>query len=80
MPRNLNRRVEAVAPVDDPQLRQHLEQVLALYLGDTGAWHMQSDGSFQQQQQDSEEQLAQRELMRRWRGGLSGGGGGGGGG
>ncbi|MEY3964733.1 MAG: Polyphosphate kinase, partial [Cyanobacteriota bacterium] len=72
MPRNLNRRVEAVAPVDDPQLRQHLEQVLALYLGDTGAWHMQSDGSFQQRQQDGEEQLAQRELMRRWRGGLSG--------
>jgi polyphosphate kinase len=71
MPRNLNRRVEAVAPVDDPLLRRHLEQVLDLYLADTGAWHMQSDGRFRQLQQEGEEHLAQRELMRRWRGGLS---------
>jgi polyphosphate kinase len=70
MPRNLNRRVEAVAPVEDPQLRQQLEQVLDLYLNDTGAWHMDSEGQFHQRQQEGEEQLAQDVFMKRWRGGL----------
>ena len=70
MPRNLDRRVEAVAPVEDPQLRQQLEQVLELYLHDTGAWHMASDGQFHQLQQEGDQHLAQQDLMRRWRGGL----------
>jgi polyphosphate kinase len=71
MPRNLNRRVEAVAPVEDPQLRQQLEQVLDLYLNDTAAWHMDSEGQFHQRQQEGDEgQLAQNVLMKRWRGAL----------
>jgi Polyphosphate kinase len=71
MPRNLNRRVEAVAPVQDPQLRAQLEQLLDLYLNDTAAWHMDEDGQFQQWQQEGERQLAQDALMKRWRGGLA---------
>ncbi len=70
MPRNLDRRVEAVAPIEDPRLREQLEQVLELYLQDTGAWHMDSAGQFNQAQQDGDPQLVQREMMRRWRGGL----------
>jgi polyphosphate kinase len=70
MPRNLNRRVEAVAPVEDPQAREQVEQLLDLYLNDTGAWHMDSDGQFRQRQQEEEGQLAQGVLMKRWRGGL----------
>ncbi|QVL52938.1 MAG: polyphosphate kinase 1 [Cyanobium sp. M30B3] len=70
MPRNLNRRVEAVAPVEDPQARGQVEQLLALYLNDPGAWHMDSEGQFQQRQQEGEGQLAQDALMKRWRGGL----------
>jgi polyphosphate kinase len=71
MPRNLNRRVEAVAPVEDEQLRQQLEQLLELYLHDTGAWHMDGEGRFHQRQQEGERQLAQDALMKRWRGGLA---------
>jgi polyphosphate kinase len=71
MPRNLDRRVEAVAPVDDPRLREQLEQLLDLYLKDTGAWHMASDGSFSQHQGDGEELLVQQQLIKHWRGGLN---------
>jgi polyphosphate kinase len=70
MPRNLNRRVEAVAPVEDPQARSQVEQLLELYLNDTAAWHMDSEGQFHQRQQEEEGQLAQDALMKRWRGGL----------
>jgi polyphosphate kinase len=70
MPRNLDRRVEAVAPVEEPRLREQLEQVLDLYLNDAGAWHMAEDGQFHQQHLEGEERLAQKELMARWRGGL----------
>jgi polyphosphate kinase len=70
MSRNLDRRVEAVAPIEDPRLRQQLEQILDLYLQDTGAWHMDSEGHFSQHQHEGEAQLVQREMMRRWRGGL----------
>ena len=70
MPRNLDRRVEAVAPIEDQRLRKQLEALLELYLVDTGAWHMQSDGHFTQRQQSGEAQLTQRTLMEQWRGGL----------
>ena len=70
MPRNLDRRVEAVAPVEDAKLRRQLEAVLELYLHDTGAWEMQSDGQFRQRQPEGEQQWVQTTLMARWRGGL----------
>ena len=71
MPRNLDRRVEAVAPIEDPGLREQLEQLMQLYLEDTGAWHMQSDGHFSQRQPEGEQHLAQTALMERWRGGIT---------
>ena len=70
MPRNLDRRVEAVAPVEDPKLRHQLEQAIDLYLNDTSAWHMDNQGKFSQRQLEGEQHLVQREMMRRWRGGL----------
>jgi polyphosphate kinase len=70
MPRNLDRRVEAVAPVEDPRLKGHLEGLLQLYLDDSGAWHMHSDGSFHQYPLEGTGQQVQRTLMDRWRGGL----------
>jgi polyphosphate kinase len=71
MSRNLDRRVEAVAPIEDPRLRHQLEQVLDLYLQDTGAWHMDSEGHFSQRQHDGEPRLTQQQMVRRWRGGLA---------
>ena len=70
MPRNLDRRVEAVAPIEDAGHRQQLQQLIELYLQDTTAWHMQSDGSFLQIQPEDEGQAIQTILMQRWRGGL----------
>jgi len=70
MPRNLDRRVEAVAPVQDPELRDQLMQLMQLYLQDSEAWHMQSDGNFVQLQPETEGQVTQALLMEQWRGGL----------
>jgi polyphosphate kinase len=47
MRRNLNRRMEAVAPVTDPALRTELETVLSIYEQDNcSVWDMQPDGGY----------------------------------
>jgi polyphosphate kinase len=47
MPRNLDRRVEAVVPVADPGLKKEIEQFLELELSDdTLAWELASDGTW----------------------------------
>jgi polyphosphate kinase len=70
MGRNLDRRVEAVTPIEDAHLKAQLESLLELYLNDSAAWHMESDGQFQQRQHEGDPMIAQQELMARWRGGL----------
>jgi polyphosphate kinase len=48
MDRNLDRRVEALVPVTDPELCDRLEVVLALNLADdTSAWILDADGGWQ---------------------------------
>jgi polyphosphate kinase len=45
MPRNLDRRLEVVAPVEDPALQQRLRSFFDVLLGDnTTAWELESDG------------------------------------
>jgi len=47
MPRNLDRRVEAMAPVDDPDLRARLQEILDVNLfDDTLAWELHGDGGW----------------------------------
>ncbi|MDQ6883829.1 MAG: polyphosphate kinase 1 [Candidatus Dormibacteraeota bacterium] len=47
MPRNLDRRVEAMVPVDDPSLQAQLGQILATNLqDDVLAWELHADGSW----------------------------------
>ena len=71
MPRNLDRRVEALTPIEDPDLRQRLEQLLELYLNDNrSAWDMQSDGGFVMRQPEGEERQVQHQLMQCWRAGV----------
>ena len=49
MSRNLDARVEAIAPVEDPRLQEELDAILRLQLGDNvKAWDMQADGSYVQ--------------------------------
>jgi polyphosphate kinase len=51
MPRNFDRRVEAVVPVDDPVLHERLGRLLSTYLADDRqSWGLRSDGSWVQRQ------------------------------
>jgi polyphosphate kinase len=47
MPRNLDRRVEALVPVEDPELQVRLEEILQVNLADdTLAWELQASGAW----------------------------------
>ncbi len=46
-PRNLRRRVEVLVPIDDPEQRRRLDEILALYVDDPTAWELRSDGSYE---------------------------------
>jgi polyphosphate kinase len=68
MPRNLDRRVEALAPVLDPALRERLEEILSIELADTElAWELAADGTWARvpDPHDDRSVNAQRELYRR---------------
>ena len=66
MPRNLDRRVEAVVPVLDPQIKLHLEWLIQLYLNDPHGWLMQPDGSYKVRNPLANGPFAQQELMDLW--------------
>lgn len=66
MPRNLNRRVEAVVPIEDPALAKDLQEILAIMLSDNRqAWDLQEDGRYVQRRPVAEtpEQSSQRLFM-----------------
>ncbi len=77
MSRNLDARVEAIAPVEDPRLQEELKATLDLQLGDNvKAWEMQFGGSYVQRNpvpgeeaRSSQDLLMQRALERSGRGG-----------
>ncbi len=47
MPRNLNRRVEAITPVEDSRLAKDLQEILGIMLSDNRhAWDLQPDGQY----------------------------------
>lgn len=49
MPRNLDRRVEAVTPILDPRLGKQLQELLGIMLADNRqAWDLQADGTYVQ--------------------------------
>ena len=67
MERNLDRRVEAVVPVLDPQVCIRLEWMLELYLQDNkAAWEMKPDGSYERAVSGNSEAEAQAVLMEAW--------------
>jgi polyphosphate kinase len=56
MPRNLDRRVEAVTPVEDPDILQSLKDILNILLEDNRqAWELQPDGSYVQRRPGANE-------------------------
>jgi polyphosphate kinase len=58
MPRNLNRRVEVVCPINDPRLRKYLrDEVLQAYLRDNvNARELQPGGSYERARIKSDEE------------------------
>jgi polyphosphate kinase len=71
MGRNLDRRVEAIVPIEDPGLHTLLERLINAYLADNcTAWDMQSDGSFMRRIPDEENVAVQANLIDGWRRGL----------
>jgi polyphosphate kinase len=76
MSRNLDSRVEAIVPVEEPRLQEELKAILDLQLADNvKAWDMRPDGSYVQRRpapgeepRSSQELLMQRSLERAGRG------------
>ena len=55
MPRNFDRRVEVIAPIEDPALHKGIEAVLATCLGDNRqAWELGADGQYRRRQPEGE--------------------------
>jgi polyphosphate kinase len=68
MSRNLDARVEAAVPIENPRLQEEIQAILDLQLGDNvKAWDMQSDGSYVQRRPaaDEEPRSSQDLLMQR---------------
>ena len=64
MRRNLDRRVEAVTPIEEEALKKQLENILEVYFQDNvDAWEMESNGEFIQKITKREKRCAQVELM-----------------
>jgi polyphosphate kinase len=66
MPRNLDRRVEAVTPVEELQLCDRLKEILEMMLADNRqAWELQPDGQYVQRHpgKDEPERSTQEILM-----------------
>jgi polyphosphate kinase len=66
MPRNLDTRVELVAPVEDPALKAELLDTLDRSLADdTNAWELASDGAWTRRTPSDTPRSVHRELMHR---------------
>lgn len=65
MPRNINRRVEALFPVEEPDIIDRLRGVLQVYLADTAnARLMKSDGSYHRMSpRDGEELISSQDTL-----------------
>ncbi|MES2200999.1 MAG: polyphosphate kinase 1 [candidate division FCPU426 bacterium] len=64
MARNLNERVESVAPVEDPSLRERIWETLQLYITDrVQAWELREDGNYERPQKNPGELGVQDLLM-----------------
>jgi polyphosphate kinase len=64
MSRNLSRRVEAVTPIDHPEIAKDLAEILGILLTDNRqAWDLQADGTYIQRKAESEERSQSAQLI-----------------
>ncbi|HVX39031.1 MAG TPA: polyphosphate kinase 1 [Gemmatimonadaceae bacterium] len=65
MPRNFDRRVEAVAPVEHPALHERLRSLLQVYLDDNReAWELDAAGTWRQRMPDGAPRPSHERLLR----------------
>jgi polyphosphate kinase len=73
MPRNLDRRVETVVPVEDTSLHPRLRSLLEVCLTDNRqAWYLLSDGSYLQRTPGDEPERATHKILLRDSWGMTG--------
>lgn len=66
MPRNLDRRVEAVVPVEDPRLQAQLHSLLDVCLSDNRqSWELREDGSYVQRHPGEEPERSMHRMLQR---------------
>ncbi len=66
MPRNLDRRVEIMVPIDDPVCREKVMDSLFTYFQDNcNSWEMQADGAYNRTQPQSHSVRSQDLLYQR---------------
>jgi polyphosphate kinase len=66
MPRNFDRRVETMVPIDDAQLHPGLERVLATCLADNRqAWELGSDGQYRRRETNGKDSRATQAILIR---------------
>lgn len=64
MPRNFDRRVEAVIPIEDLVLQSRVHSLLTLYLADNRqAWELAADGGYTQRVPAGEQEIASHKLL-----------------
>ena len=70
MPRNLDRRIEVAAPVEDPQHRATIRDLMEfMWLDNRQAWDLKPDGSYTQRTAPSteEERATHKVLVEKYR-------------
>ena len=68
MRRNLDRRIEAVTPIEDNELKSHLKALLQTYIKDDYfSWIMKEDGSYTKYALDSANNRSQVDLIEQWK-------------
>nr|AID69940.1 polyphosphate kinase [Cyanobacterium sp. Fardillapur] len=65
MSRNLSRRVEAVTPIEDPELMKQLQEILGIMLADNRqSWELHSDGTYlRREAKEGEKELNTHEVL-----------------
>ena len=66
MKRNLDRRIEAIAPIEDRNLKAQLYELLQRYINDDYfSWIMKEDGSYEKCSLDSAVNRSQMDLIQK---------------
>ena len=64
MRRNLDRRIEAITPIEDTELKSQLKELLQTYIKDDYfSWIMKEDGSYAKYALDSADNRSQTDLI-----------------